>query len=204
MRPKNPSYIATDIQTGACYYPVLCRYKFLEFQMIISRITITHLSFSREIHQQALRKINRFMPKAEVARANNEIAQVKKLVMQILDAGQEKPTPDFNHNPFLMNGSQFQQKIWRLISHIKPGETKTYGELATAAGSPGGARAVGHACNQNPLALIIPCHRVVAANSPGGFAGDLEIKLKLLETEKNLRNPQGVQLSDIKCSIINF
>lgn len=144
------------------------------------------------------------MAKAELARANNEIIHIKKLVHRMLGGGPEKPAPDFDHNPFLKNGTEFQQKIWRLISLIKPGETITYGELATTAGSPGGARAVGRACNQNPLALIIPCHRVVAANGPGGFAGELAIKLKLLEIEKNLRNPPGVQLSDIKCAIINF
>ena len=87
-----------------------------------------------------------------------------------------------------------------MISVIKPGETTTYGELATAAGSPGGARAVGQACNKNPLALLIPCHRVVAANGPGGFAGDLEMKLKLLEIEKKSEDAQSIQLSDIKCS----
>ncbi|MCK4837946.1 MAG: MGMT family protein [Desulfobulbaceae bacterium] len=115
----------------------------------------------------------------------------------------QKPTPDFNHNPFLKNGTEFQQKIWRLISLIKPGETTTYGKLAIAAGSPGGGRAVGQACNQNPLALIIPCHRVVAKNGPGGFAADLAIKLQLLQMEKNFGDTQGVQLNDIKYFISN-
>jgi O-6-methylguanine DNA methyltransferase len=144
------------------------------------------------------------MPKAELSLSNNEIDYVKKLIRQILGSSQEKPAPDFRHNPFLKDGTPFQQKIWRMINHIKPGETITYGELAAAAGSPGGARAVGQACNQNPLALIIPCHRVVAANGPGGFAGDLAIKLKLLEIDKKSRDAQSVQLSDIKCSIVNF
>jgi methylated-DNA-[protein]-cysteine S-methyltransferase len=204
MRSANPAYIATKIQIADdFYYPVLCRCKFLEFQMIISKSAITHLSFSREGHHQAIKKISRFMPKAELSSPNNEIVQAKKLVLRIFGAGQERPAPSFKHNPFLRSGTQFQQKIWRLISYIKPGETTTYGELATAAGSPGGARAVGRACNQNPLALVIPCHRVVAANGPGGFAGDLAIKLKLLEIEKNSSDTQGVRLSDIKCSIID-
>ena len=144
------------------------------------------------------------MPTVFFSLTTDQLDSVKRLVRQILGAGQEKPAPDFRHNPFLKNGTPFQQKIWRMISHIKPGETTTYGELAAAAGSPGGARAVGQACNQNPLALIIPCHRVVAADGPGGFAGDLAIKLKLLEIDKKSRDAQSVQLSDIKCSIVNF
>ncbi len=204
MQPVNPSYTATNSQPGDFYYPVSCKYKFLEFQIIISKSDIIHLSFSREIHRQALTNIKRFMPRAELSSSNNEIDHIKEMVLRLLGAGQEKPTPDFNRNPFLRNGTQFQQKIWRLISLIKSGETSTYGELATAAGSPGGARAVGRACNQNPLALIIPCHRVVSATGPGGFAGDPAIKLELLEIEKKSNETQSVRLSDIQCTMINF
>ena len=97
--------------------------------------------------------------------------------------GQELPKADFRKNPFLRGGSSFQKKIWKGISRVTAGETTTYGALAAATGSTGAARAVGRACNRNPLALIIPCHRIVAAKGPGGFAGDISIKLKLLELE---------------------
>ena len=66
------------------------------------------------------------MPTAELSWSNNEIDYVKKLVRQTLGSGQKKPAPVFRYNPFLKNGTPFQQKIWRLISHIKPGETTTY------------------------------------------------------------------------------
>ena len=68
---------------------------------------------------------------------------------------------------------------------IPYGTTITYRELAELAGSPKGSRAAGMACGANPLAVIIPCHRVVAANGLGGFAGGLAIKKALLDLEHN-------------------
>jgi methylated-DNA-[protein]-cysteine S-methyltransferase len=179
------------------YFSIFCKYKFLEFQMIISKVGIEHLSFSPESHQKALKKIGAITPENAQAELTTQADHIKKLVQQVLGPEQKKTEPDFTHNPFLKNGTPFQQKIWREIVKIKPGSTITYGTLATAAGIPGGARAAGHACNQNPLALIIPCHRVVAANGPGGFAGDLEIKLKLLEIEKKTGIMPDVLLDDI-------
>lgn len=198
--PKTP-HIASDIPAGGGYYPVLCRCNFLKFWMITSESTLIHLSFSRRIHLQALGEISRLLPQVTLSNSNDKIIHAQAMVLRILDADQEKPIPDFRNNPFLQHGTQFQQKIWRMISAIRPGETTTYGGLATAAGSPGGARAVGQACNKNPLALLIPCHRVVAANGLGGFAGDPAIKLKLLEREKKSGDAQQrIQLRDIKCS----
>lgn len=83
-------------------------------------------------------------------------------------------------------GTAFQEKIWGLLQEIPYGETRTYGELAAMAGSPKGARAVGMACNRNPVMLFIPCHRVIGSDgSLTGFGGGLPVKKKLLELEKN-------------------
>lgn len=65
-------------------------------------------------------------------------------------------------------GSEFRRRVWTCISAIPAGATRTYGEIAAELGS--SARAVGQACGDNPLPLFIPCHRVVAAQGPGGFA----------------------------------
>jgi methylated-DNA-[protein]-cysteine S-methyltransferase len=155
---------------------------FLKVRMIVNRAGIIHLSFNELFHQRALTMIGKLIPNAKPGPpAGSE--QFRGLVRQLLSS-EQGPAPDFEANPFLKNGTTFQRRVWRLISELSPGETITYGELAVAAGSPGGARAVGNACNQNPLALIIPCHRVVAANGLGGFAGDLSVKRKLLELEK--------------------
>ncbi len=72
--------------------------------------------------------------------------------------------------PLAACGSPFRQRIWAAIAAIPRGETRTYGNLASAAKS--AARAVGQACGDNPFPLVVPCHRVVAATGIGGFAHD--------------------------------
>ena len=81
-------------------------------------------------------------------------------------------------------GTNFQQRVWKAIQKIPLGNVKTYGELATELNT--SSRAVGQACKNNPIPIFIPCHRVVAANSIGGFMGDpnkVYIKQWLLEHE---------------------
>ncbi|MDY4986730.1 MAG: methylated-DNA--[protein]-cysteine S-methyltransferase [Eggerthellaceae bacterium] len=82
-------------------------------------------------------------------------------------------------------GSPFQKKVWQEMLDIPYGSTKTYGEIACAVGSPRGARAVGMAANRNPIAIVIPCHRVLASNGkPGGYAYGVEVKRFLLDLER--------------------
>ncbi len=82
------------------------------------------------------------------------------------------------------HGTEFQKEIWRLLLAIPNGETRTYSELASAAGRPRGARAVGRAVATNPIPIVIPCHRVVGADgSLTGFAGGLRFKRGLLDLE---------------------
>ncbi len=81
-------------------------------------------------------------------------------------------------------GTAFQQSIWRALIGIPLGHPINYAELADRVGCAGGARAAGSACGANPIPVIIPCHRVVAANGRlGGFSGGLEWKIRLLEIE---------------------
>ena len=87
--------------------------------------------------------------------------------------------------PVRASGTRFQQAVWQAMAKISYGQTKTYRDLAKAVGSPNGARAVGNACGANPVAIIIPCHRVVAQNALGGFGGGLYTKRWLLELEKH-------------------
>lgn len=78
----------------------------------------------------------------------------------------------------------FSTRVWRRLRRIPRGQVRTYGGVAKALRRPGGARAVGQACGRNPLPLLYPCHRVVAADlSLGGFAGGLDMKRQLLELE---------------------
>lgn len=86
--------------------------------------------------------------------------------------------------PIRMVGTLFQQRVWQALRQIPYGTTRTYGEIATAIGNSRASRAVGMACNKNPLLLIVPCHRVVGANGKlTGFAYGTEAKRWLLELE---------------------
>jgi methylated-DNA-[protein]-cysteine S-methyltransferase len=82
------------------------------------------------------------------------------------------------------SGSEFERKVWSRIAAIEYGETATYGSIATELGDPGAARAVGIACNHNPLPIVVSCHRVVGAGGKlVGFGGGLPRKVHLLELE---------------------
>jgi O-6-methylguanine DNA methyltransferase len=80
--------------------------------------------------------------------------------------------------------TEFQQAVWRQMLKLRPGQTLSYGEMAQAIGRPKAVRAVGRACGANPIPVLVPCHRVLAANGQlGGFSGGLERKRRLLAAE---------------------
>ena len=82
-------------------------------------------------------------------------------------------------------GTEFQQRVWEEMLWIPCGETRSYGEVAKGICKPKAVRAVGGACGANPIPLLIPCHRVLAANNKiGGFGGGLDWKRRLLATER--------------------
>ena len=86
--------------------------------------------------------------------------------------------------PYRLDGTAFRQDIWNALAKVPYGTTISYGELAKASGHPGASRAVGGAMATNPIPLLIPCHRVIAADgSIGGFTGGTELKRKLLAIE---------------------
>jgi methylated-DNA-[protein]-cysteine S-methyltransferase len=81
-------------------------------------------------------------------------------------------------------GSSFERAVWTQLGLIPYGEMQTYGEVAKLVGDPGAARAVGVACNRNPLPIVVPCHRVVGAGGKMvGFGGGIPTKRHLLELE---------------------
>jgi O-6-methylguanine DNA methyltransferase len=86
--------------------------------------------------------------------------------------------------PLDLRGTEFQLACWRALLAIPYGETRSYGDIARAVGRPTGFRAVGMANNRNPIAIIVPCHRVIASDGTRcGYGGGLDIKRKLLELE---------------------
>lgn len=89
--------------------------------------------------------------------------------------------------PLAPVGTEFQRQVWGELAKIKFGTTRTYGEVAKRLGmTPGFSRAVGSANGSNPIAIIVPCHRVIGANGKlTGFAGGIENKKLLLDLETN-------------------
>ncbi|MDT5143920.1 MAG: methylated-DNA-[protein]-cysteine S-methyltransferase [Mycobacterium sp.] len=82
-------------------------------------------------------------------------------------------------------GSEFQRRVWRALLTIPYGETRSYGQVAEQIGASGAARAVGLANGRNPIAIIVPCHRVIGASgSLTGYGGGLDRKRSLLELER--------------------
>ena len=91
---------------------------------------------------------------------------------------------DFDCDLDIITGTPFQKQVWQALRTIPYGQTRSYGQIADAIGKPKAARAVGGANNKNPIAIIIPCHRVIGASGDlVGFGGGLELKRQLLELE---------------------
>ena len=87
--------------------------------------------------------------------------------------------------PIRPEGTAFQKTVWNALREIPYGQVRTYGQIAAAIGKPNAARAVGMACNRNPLWIVIPCHRVVGSGGTlTGYAGGLPTKAALLELEQ--------------------
>lgn len=91
--------------------------------------------------------------------------------------------------PLELEGTEFQRRVWSELCAIPYGETISYGELARRVGNPKAYRAVGLANGRNPVAVIVPCHRVISSDgSLGGYGGGLERKVHLLELEQKSRH----------------
>jgi len=86
--------------------------------------------------------------------------------------------------PLDLRGTDFQLSCWQALLRIPYGETRSYADIARAVGRPQGFRAVGLANNRNPIAIVVPCHRVIASDGTlCGYGGGLDVKRKLLELE---------------------
>lgn len=106
-----------------------------------------------------------------------------KLSLQ-LDAYFAGKRQSFNIN-YELKGSTFQESVWQALATIPYGETRSYKDIAKQIGKPEASRAVGMACNKNPLLLLIPCHRVVSSSGKlTGYAGGLSMKEELLRVEE--------------------
>ncbi len=124
-----------------------------------------------------------FASQSETPVGTEEETFIIKKAYKQLDEYLHKRRKDF-HLPVLMEGTEFQVKVWREITKIPYGKTKTYAEIAEAVGSRRAARAVGQTANRNPIAIVIPCHRVIGDSGKLiGYAAGLNFKSMLLDIE---------------------
>ena len=125
----------------------------------------------------------RRFPEAELVEAGEEF---RDLFRQVTAAVENPGQATLASIPLDVKGTAFQQRVWQALREIPAGETRSYGELAAALGNPKASRAVGGANGANNIAVLIPCHRVIAADgSLGGYAYGTQIKAELLEREKS-------------------
>jgi AraC family transcriptional regulator of adaptative response/methylated-DNA-[protein]-cysteine methyltransferase len=119
-------------------------------------------------HKPALRRgTNAFLDRLEL-----ELAEYFKGSLRAFSA------------PLDLKGTPFQMAVWRLLLDIPYGETRSYGQLARAVGKPGASRAVGRANGSNPVAIVVPCHRIICSDGQlGGYGGGLWRKKYLLALE---------------------
>jgi len=98
--------------------------------------------------------------------------------------------------PVVLEGTPFQREVWAKLRAVPYGRTRTYGDIAAELGNPRSARAVGAACRDNPVPILVPCHRIVSGSgSLGGFAGGAKVKQILLALEQEARS--GRPSSDV-------
>ena len=127
------------------------------------------------------RDLRASFPQATLQRADDRVESATSALVRYLAAG--GPWPQL---PLDVRATAFQARVWEALTHIAPGATTTYGELARALGDPKATRAVARACATNPVALLIPCHRVIAKNGNArGYRWGLARKSRLLDIERN-------------------
>jgi AraC family transcriptional regulator of adaptative response/methylated-DNA-[protein]-cysteine methyltransferase len=140
-------------------------------------VCMTALGDDREVLGAQLRR--RF-PAAAIESEDQRLGDWARRVLRCITAPGE--VPDL---PLDIRGTAFQARVWRALQKIPLGTTATYAEIAAALGQPSAVRAVGRACGANPLALLVPCHRVVRKDGDlGGYRWGIERKRALLDRER--------------------
>jgi AraC family transcriptional regulator, regulatory protein of adaptative response / methylated-DNA-[protein]-cysteine methyltransferase len=126
------------------------------------------------------RRLRETFPAAHIERSDDRLESTTSRIVSYL--ANEGPWPQL---PLDVRSTAFAMRVWEALRAVAPGKTMHYGELARAIGSPSAARAVARACAANPVALLIPCHRIVpAAGGVGGYRWGPQRKKRLLDLER--------------------
>lgn len=131
----------------------------------------SHADLERSLHDR--------FPSVEVTKDAAGMAQITALVKDMIVG-----KPVAAELKFDLQGTDFQKKVWKELLRIPAGKTRSYAEIAARIGHPNAYRAVANACGANPVAIAVPCHRVIASGGKiGGYGGGLHRKRKLLANE---------------------
>ncbi|HEY7292191.1 MAG TPA: methylated-DNA--[protein]-cysteine S-methyltransferase [Vicinamibacterales bacterium] len=131
------------------------------------------------------RRLATWFPPHDVAEGDSPIIARTRAWLDRYFAGK---SADVGSLTLDMRGADFERRVWKALLRIQPGETTSYGAIAKQLGSAGAARAVGLANGSNPIAIIVPCHRVIGSNgSLTGYGGGLDRKTWLIDHERRWR-----------------
>lgn len=140
--------------------------------------------------QEMRRALSREFPLAAIA--ERPARALQPLLAAALAVASAKPLPA--ELPVDIRGTAFQWRVWRALTRIPRGQTRSYSDIARAIGSPSSIRAVARACATNPVALVVPCHRVVRADGEaGGYRWGITVKRQLLRKEIKGQSGKGAQ-----------
>jgi AraC family transcriptional regulator, regulatory protein of adaptative response / methylated-DNA-[protein]-cysteine methyltransferase len=129
---------------------------------------------------EAEKDLHDYFPQATLVRDDAGLGEEVRSVLQHI-----RESASASGLPFHVRATAFQQRVWKALTEIPRGETRTYSQIAESIGSPKAVRAVGAACGANPIAVVVPCHRAVGASgSLTGFRWGLKRKKQLLEMEQ--------------------
>ena len=141
-------------------------------------IAATAKGICRMTFDESPDSLRRRFPNAQVIKDDGTIAAWADLAFAQIDS------PGAHDLPLDVRGTAFQEKVWQELRKIPLGQTRSYADIAAAIGQPGAVRAVGTANGDNPIAVLVPCHRVIRSDGTlGGYAGGLDRKKQLLAAE---------------------
>ena len=155
------------------------RYAMLDTPLGRMLVAATSKGICRLTFDEDVAALNRRFPNADIRPADTAMGALISGVMEAIE------TPTAVHDlPIDVAGTAFQEAVWKELRKIPPGETRSYADIAAAIGEPGAVRAVGTANGSNPIAILVPCHRVIRSDGTlGGYAGGLDRKRQLLAAE---------------------
>lgn len=160
---------------------VVIRWRVAQSSLGPMLIAATEKGLCRISFDEGEAELRRRFPRADIRAGDGGFADLAARVVALVD--QDGRADDL---PVDVQGTAFQQAVWEALRAIPPGETRSYAQIAVAAGRPGAVRAAGSACGGNQLAVLIPCHRVVRSDGElGGYAYGEERKKALLRKEKS-------------------